>query len=115
MNSRKYGDVSLGLSSVDPNKISLEHNVPLRSYMIYRESSDASGAAQDASDEQKLLDKRLMVSQDRARSFNDLTRQRAKSNQDASYCGTQADTYGNDSAKVERKTCFEEAFEKVMA
>lgn len=75
----KSDSISLGLSTVDRSKISLEHNVPLGTYMIYTEKEHSCGAAAEALIQRNVLDSRLSLTQKRIKSFGELTEKRAKS------------------------------------
>lgn len=75
----KSDPISLGLSTVDRSKISLEHNVPLGMYMIYTEREYSCGAAVEALIQRNVLDNRLSLTQKRVKSFGELTEKRAKS------------------------------------
>lgn len=113
MGRTKLRSPSLGLSSVDPNKILLEHNVPSRSYAIFRELRNSSGAAEEASIQSELLNNRLRLSEEKLTSSYDLARHRTKSNRLNSPHRIAKETSINLISKIQSKTMFEVAFEKV--
>ena len=113
MERTKLKPPSLGLSSVDPNKILLEHNVPSRSYTIFREQRNSSGAAEEASIQSELLNNRLRLSGEKLTSSYDLAKQRTQSNRLNSPHRIVKETTINLTSKSQSKTMFEVAFEKV--
>jgi hypothetical protein len=113
MERTKLWPPSLGLSSVDPSKVLLEHNVPSRSYTIFREQRSSSGAAEEASIQSELLNNRLRQSVEKLTSSYDLARHRTKSNRlDSSHAVVKEATM-NLTSMSHLKTMFEVAFEKV--
>jgi hypothetical protein len=113
MERTKLRPPSLGLSSVDPSKVLLEHNVPSRSYTIFREQRNSSGAAEEASIQSELLNNRLRQSVEKLTSSYDLARHRTKSNRlDSSQTIVKEATI-NLASMSHSKTMFEVAFEKV--
>lgn len=113
MERTKLKPPSLGLSSVDPNKILLEHNVRSRSYTIFREQRNASGAAEEASIQSELLNNRLRLSEVKLSSSYDLARHRTKLNRADSPRRLAKEKTFTVPTESQSKTSFEVAFEKV--
>ena len=110
----KSDSVSLGLSTVDRCKISLEHNVPLGTYMIYTEKEHSCGAAEEASIQRKVLDNRLSLSQERVKSFCELTEKRAKSDIGSKQWNSDKPISTDGRYRVHQSSSdFEDAFHKV--
>jgi hypothetical protein len=91
----------------------MEHNVSSRNYVICKENQSTTNAIEDASIQQSLLDSRLRLSDEKVKSFNILTRQRARSVQRALLSKVVKGTCISNISKVQKSTTFEMAFEKV--
>ena len=91
----------------------MEHNVSSRIYVISKEDHSTINAIEDASIQQSLLDSRLRLSEERVKSFNILTKQRARSVQRALLSKLKKGTCISNVSTVQKSTTFEMAFEKV--
>ena len=91
----------------------MEHNVSSRNYVICKEDQSTTNAIEDASIQQSLLDSRLRLSEERVKSFNILTKQRARSVQYALQSKIVKGTGISNVSKVQKSTTFEMTFEKV--
>jgi hypothetical protein len=105
--------VCRGLLNIDRCKISMEHNVSSRNYVICKEDQSTVNAIEDASIQQSLLDSKIRLSEERVKSFNMLTKQRARSVQRALLSKVVRGTCISNDSKVQKSTTFEMAFEKV--
>ena len=112
---------SLGLSSVDPFKILLEHNVQSRPFKVFKAKEEVAGAAQDATTQQRLVDKRMRMSQEKIMSFGEVTKQRVKLINNSVRNDVEREIKCTQSQlshhhlEDRKKTVFEEAFSKVKA
>ena len=114
--SAKSDSLSLGLSTVDRSKISLEHNVPLGTYMIYTEKEYSCDAAEEASIQRKVLDNRLSQSQERVKSFGELTEKRAMSDFGSTQWDSEKAISTDGRYRVQQSSSdFEDAFHKVFS
>lgn len=102
-----------GLLNIDRCKISMEHNVSSRNYVICKEDQSTINAIEDASIQQSLLDSKLRLSEERVKSFNILTKQRARSIQRDQLSKVLKGTCISSISKAQKSTTFEVAFEKV--
>ena len=102
-----------GLLNIDRCKISMEHNVSSRNYVICKEDQSTINAIEDASIHQSLVDSRLRLSEEKVKSFNILTKQRARSVKRDQLSKVLKGTCVSSISKVQKSTTFEIAFEKV--
>ena len=114
MNDSRSQNVCQGLLSVHRSKVSMEHNVSRRPYIIFKEDQSEHNALEDASIQQSLLDSRLRLRKEKVKSFDILTKQRARSSQRSLLSGIGKGTCMTNIPKVLKKTSFEMAFEKVQ-
>lgn len=94
----------------------MEHNVSRRAYVIYKEDQNTNitnNAVEDASIQRSLLDSRQHLRKEQVKSFDILTKQRARSSQHSLLSGGGKRSCTTDTPNVLRKTSFEIAFEKV--
>ena len=114
MNDKRSQNVCQGLLSVHRSKISMEHNVTRRAYVIYKEDQSTLNAIEDASIQQSLLALKLHLSKEKVKSFKILTKQRARSSQPSPLSGIGKGSCISNTQKVLKRTSFEMAFEKVQ-
>ena len=91
----------------------MEHNISNRNYVICKEDHSTINAIEDASIQQGLLDSRLRLSEERVKSFNILTKQRARSVQRVLLSKVVKGSCTSNVSKVQKSTTFEMAFAKV--
>ena len=117
MGRRTEAIPSLGLSSADPFKILLEHNVQSRPFKVFKANEAAVGAAQDATIQQRLVDKRMRMSQEKIKFFSEITKQRVKLINNSVLNDVDKEYNSTQPAHVEDResTIFEEAFQKVRS
>ena len=115
MGGRTESIPSLGLSSVDPFNILLEQNVQSRPFKVFKGNEEAVGAAQDATTQQRLVDKRMRMSQEKIKFFGEITKQRVKLIHSSVRIDSEKESPSVELTRLEdrKKTVFEEAFEKV--
>ena len=116
MNDKRSQNVCQGLLSIHRSKISMEHNVSRRAYVIYKEdqiTNITNNAVEDASIQRSLLDSRLHLRKEQVKSFDILTKQRARSSQHSLLSGVGKRSCATNTPKELKRTSFEIAFEKV--
>ena len=116
MNDKGSQNVCQGLLSIHRSKISMEHNMSSRAYVIYKENqitNITNNAEEDASIQRSLLDSRLHLRKEQVKSFDILTKQRARSSQHSLLSRVGKRSCATDTPKVLKRTSFEIAFEKV--
>mmetsp|Transcript_36157 Transcript_36157/g.34202 ORF Transcript_36157/g.34202 Transcript_36157/m.34202 type:complete len:138 (-) Transcript_36157:52-465(-) len=101
--------ISLGISKADENTKNLESNADLKSFKVFKGTSDCTDAAHASVNQQKLSDNKLRLSQQNLKLFTALTKQRVKI---IDLPGEIGDDEIIESPNEISKTIFEEAVEK---